>query len=589
MNITLRPYQENLKNKTREAFKSYKRVIMLAPCGSGKTITAVSIMKDSIAKGKKVWFVVHRRELQAQAENTLERYGVPTDNIKVYMVQTLANKLDKITETPDMIIFDECFIKGTLVDGKPIENIKVGDYVKSFNHNTNTIEFKKVLNVFKRKPNKLLKIKLNNGKEIICTSNHPFYTKNGYVEAYKLKEKDELYLLWENDNGRNNGKFNKTSKRRLQKNRKMVLFSRMFKEICFFSKFKTNERKQSNEYAWNKRKNDKNFKRNDRREESKWRKMVQSSRRKWQRLHCTSNNIKRAVRRLWTSNGICSTNKSEKRKWLSNLLQNRYRITRLYGSDRSGWRKSQYNRETKSRQEKARIFRRAWVESVEIQEQTSDGTFGGLCKDGYVYNIEVEDNNNYFANEVLVHNCQHATSNTYLKIIKKFPNAYILGLSATPSRLSGKPLGDVFETIVSEITAKQLMDMGYLAQYDYYAPQLDVDMSKVRKRAGDYDANDLDTAMSTKKIYGDIIKTYKKLANNKKTIIYAPTVEYSKKMEQLFTEKGFSIRHFDGTTPKAERDQIIENFRTGKIKILTNVDLVRRAGLMSQTVNVYYY
>lgn len=108
MDIVLRPYQENLKNKTREAFKRYKKVIMLAPCGSGKTITATSIMKDSVAKDKKVWFVVHRRELLLQAENTLKRYGIPKDNIKVYMIQTLANKLDKIDETPDMIIYDEC-------------------------------------------------------------------------------------------------------------------------------------------------------------------------------------------------------------------------------------------------------------------------------------------------------------------------------------------------------------------------------------------------------------------------------------------------------------------------------------------------
>ena len=108
MDIVLRPYQENLKSKTREAFKKYKRVIMLAPCGSGKTVTSASIMKDSVAKGKKVWFIVHRRELLNQAENTLERYGVPKDNIKVYMVQTLAHKLDKIDEIPDMIILDEC-------------------------------------------------------------------------------------------------------------------------------------------------------------------------------------------------------------------------------------------------------------------------------------------------------------------------------------------------------------------------------------------------------------------------------------------------------------------------------------------------
>ena len=83
MNLELRPYQENLKNKTREAFRKYKRVIMLAPCGSGKTVTAASIMKDSVAKSKKVWFVVHRRELLLQAENTLERYGISKDNIKI--------------------------------------------------------------------------------------------------------------------------------------------------------------------------------------------------------------------------------------------------------------------------------------------------------------------------------------------------------------------------------------------------------------------------------------------------------------------------------------------------------------------------
>ena len=190
---------------------------------------------------------------------------------------------------------------------------------------------------------------------------------------------------------------------------------------------------------------------------------------------------------------------------------------------------------------------------------------------------------------IIYDECQHCTSNTYLKIINKYPSAYILGLSATPTRLSGKPLGDIFETIVSEITAKQLIDMGYLAQYSYYAPNLDIDYSRVKKKMGDYDTQDLDTAMSTKKIYGDIIANYKKIANNKKTIIYAPTIEYSKKMEQLFSENGYSIKHFDGKTPKAERDKIIEDFRNDKIKILTNVDLIRRTGLMFQTVNVFYY
>lgn len=108
--IILRPYQERLKQKAREAFKRYKKVILLAGCGAGKTVISSSIIADSIAKGNTVWFIVHRRELQSQAENTLKNFGIDSNNVKVYMIQTLVNKIKKgiITETPNLIILDEC-------------------------------------------------------------------------------------------------------------------------------------------------------------------------------------------------------------------------------------------------------------------------------------------------------------------------------------------------------------------------------------------------------------------------------------------------------------------------------------------------
>lgn len=277
MEINLRPYQLALKNKVREAFKNNKRVILLAPCGSGKTVIASSIMQDAIKKGNKVWFIVHRSELMKQANDTLERYGIPKKNIEVYMVQSLAHKLDKIKEEPNLIIVDEC---------------------------------------------------------------------------------------------------------------------------------------------------------------------------------------------------------------------------------------------------------------------------------------------------------QHSSSSTYRKIINQYPNAYILGLSATPTRLTGKPLGDIYETIISEVTAKQLIEMKYLADYSYYAPELNIDFNNIKIKAGDYDTEDVNRVMSKAKIYGDIIKTYKKLANNKKTILYCASIEYSKKMEKLFSENGYKIKHFDGTTPEKERQQIVEDFRNNKIQMLTNVDLI---------------
>lgn len=194
---------------------------------------------------------------------------------------------------------------------------------------------------------------------------------------------------------------------------------------------------------------------------------------------------------------------------------------------------------------------------------------------------------------IVLDECQHSTSKTYLRLFETYPNTYFLGLSATPIRLSGKPLGDIFETIVSEIEAEELIKMGYLADYDYYAPKLNADFSKVKiKTTGDYDAQEIEKNMDNSTIYGDIIKYYKKLADNKKTIIYCPTINYSLKIEKLFNDNGYNAKHFDGTTNDNERKQIVEDFRVGKINILTNVDLigerVRRAIMrMCNTFKTY--
>lgn len=175
---------------------------------------------------------------------------------------------------------------------------------------------------------------------------------------------------------------------------------------------------------------------------------------------------------------------------------------------------------------------------------------------------------------IIFDECQHSSSTTYKKIIDKFPNSFILGLSATPTRLTGKPLGDVYETIVSGITTKQLIKMKYLADYDYYAPSLNIDLDEVKINKGDYEKKEIDDKMNKPAIYGDILKNYKKIADGKKTIIYCNSIKYSKKIEKLFAENGYKIKHFDGKTSEKERNQIVEDFRNNKIQMLTNVDLI---------------
>jgi hypothetical protein len=89
-----------------------------------------------------------------------------------------------------MLVADECLVRDTMIEtmhgSKPIQDIRAGDYVLSFNHVTNQTEYKQVLHTMKNPaPNKLIKV-----AGMVCTPNHPIFTKeDGYVEAQKISRK----------------------------------------------------------------------------------------------------------------------------------------------------------------------------------------------------------------------------------------------------------------------------------------------------------------------------------------------------------------------------------------------------------------
>lgn len=167
----------------------------------------------------------------------------------------------------------------------------------------------------------------------------------------------------------------------------------------------------------------------------------------------------------------------------------------------------------------------------------------------------------------------HCIANTYKKIYSAFPKAYCVGLTATPVRLNGGGLGEINDKLIIGPTVKQLITQNRLAPYRYYAPAL-ADVSKLVTRGGDYAADEVELLLDKPKIYGDVIKFYNQLGNGGKAVCYCATIRHSKAMAEQFTAAGIPARHIDGSTPKAERAQIVADFRSGKIRILCNVDLI---------------
>lgn len=168
----------------------------------------------------------------------------------------------------------------------------------------------------------------------------------------------------------------------------------------------------------------------------------------------------------------------------------------------------------------------------------------------------------------------HSKAASYRKIYDAFPQAFRVGVTATPVRIDGSGLGDVNDDLIIGVTAKWLIENKCLAPYDYYAPATEVDMSSLHTKRGEYDMAEAEQMLSDKCVYGDVIKHYREHANDAKAVCYCVSVRYSQRMAEEFCEAGIPAKHIDGGTPKSERDKIISDFRNGDVKILCNVDLI---------------
>ncbi len=168
----------------------------------------------------------------------------------------------------------------------------------------------------------------------------------------------------------------------------------------------------------------------------------------------------------------------------------------------------------------------------------------------------------------------HSPAKTYQKIYDFFPDVKRVGVTATPVRMGGVGLRGVNDLLIEGVTAKWLVKNGYLSPYDYYAPA--VPLPKFRVRRGEYDQRQMNDYFreNIKTIYGDVLKHYRRLADGRQAICYLSGIEISQEAARLFSADGIPAAHIDGSTPKAERDRIVEAFRRGEIQILCNVDLI---------------
>lgn len=173
---------------------------------------------------------------------------------------------------------------------------------------------------------------------------------------------------------------------------------------------------------------------------------------------------------------------------------------------------------------------------------------------------------------IVVDEAHHVGAAGWKAVVNAYPEASVIGLSATPERLDGKGLDDVFQSIVVGPSTGWLIANGYLSDYRAFAPSAP-DMQGVEVRAGDFAKGQAAGVMDRPTITGDAIKHYLRLARGQSAVAFCVSIEHSQHVAAQFRAAGVMAWHLDGGTPAGERAEAIRAFRAGEITVLCNVDL----------------
>lgn len=407
--------------------------IGVSPPGSGKTIIGLAAYAHL---GQPCLWVTHTGRLVRQTRKKAEEFlGVKTGIIgkgevdikhfTVGMVQTLVRRnLEEYRDKFGLIILDECFPAGTPIDGRPIETLKVGDSIRSFNEWTNTLDKRPIVRLYKGRVKSLIRLTMSSGKIIICTPGHPFWTRSGWKRAGTLTFNDEVL-----------------------------------------------------DYG-------------------------------------SQTRLRPGLHSVWVG-----------------------------------------------------------MDSVEVLEPGSDGRFGGVCSDGYVYNVEVEKNHTYLANGMVVHNCHHLPAVSFNEVISAFDAHYRYGLTATPYRDDKleQLMFQVMGPTLATIDKKTLRNKGKLmtpavirrpTKFNFpYNPM---------SRKFNYIA--LDSALAknpqrNRQISTDVI-VEASLSENNICIVLVGRLSHGEALFDLLSPilPGVGFVHSKMSYKKS--DQILDDFESGKLQIL---------------------
>ena len=180
---------------------------------------------------------------------------------------------------------------------------------------------------------------------------------------------------------------------------------------------------------------------------------------------------------------------------------------------------------------------------------------------------------------LVIDEAHHSLADSYQLLWNYFPDAYKLGLTATPCRLNRRGFTSLFDRLLTSWPLSRFIEEGRLALFDYLSirphseEQRRVDSLTKRGADGDYSVQEMGKVMDCEDAIGELYQAYKQFALGKKGIIYAINRAHSLHICAYYRERGVRITSIDSRTPAAERADKVRRYQNGEIDVIVNVDI----------------
>jgi superfamily II DNA or RNA helicase len=171
---------------------------------------------------------------------------------------------------------------------------------------------------------------------------------------------------------------------------------------------------------------------------------------------------------------------------------------------------------------------------------------------------------------VIIDECHHSTAAGYQAVLHALPDAFILGVTATPDRLDHQSIERIFGAPVFSVTILDLVEQGYLCDLKAIAVHTTTSLDHLHTQAGDFKQDELEEAVDTQERNERAVHAYLTHCQGRQALCFAVSVKHAWHLAAAFNQAGVSASVVSGDTAPEERKHILHAYERGEIEVVCN-------------------